>query len=209
MLTGKLSMFIIYSATALLHELGHSYVAAGRGYALNKITLMPFGAVVSGDLDGLAPVDEIKIALAGPILNLLVGMLFVATWWVYPECYAYTDVAAEANFSMALVNFIPAYPLDGGRVLSAVIALSTGRKKAVKICKRVGGIMGFALLGLFVFSLFNTPNPSLLFFALFVAFGNNVKNADYVRALSVPSISRLRQGVPFKKQGIEKARFGA
>ncbi len=204
-LTGRLSIFVIYTATAFLHELGHSYIAAGRGYALNKITLMPFGAVISGDLDALSPIDEIKIALAGPLLNLLVGVFFVALWWIYPECYAYTDIAAEANFSMALVNFIPAYPLDGGRVLSAVIANSTGRKKAISICKKVGGVMGLGLLLLFIFSLFNTPNPSLLFFALFVTFGNRVKNSDYVRALSVPSTARLRRGMPFKKQGLDKS----
>ena len=124
-LTGKFLTFLIYSFCALLHELGHAFIANGSGYKLNKITLMPFGAVVCGDLDNLKAKDEIKIALAGPCLNLLIGILFVALWWIFPETYSFTDIVAEANFSMALINFIPAYPLDGGRVLCAIIALYT------------------------------------------------------------------------------------
>ena len=62
-LTGKIFVFAIYTITAVLHELGHSFVASNAGYRLNKITLMPFGAVVRGDIDGLKFSDEIKIAL--------------------------------------------------------------------------------------------------------------------------------------------------
>ena len=109
-LTGKVFVFIIYTVTAVVHELGHSFAAAGAGYRLNRITLMPFGAVVRGDIDGLKFSDEIKIALAGPLLNLAIGLLFVAIWWIYPESYAFTDIVAEANFSLALVNFLPIFP---------------------------------------------------------------------------------------------------
>ena len=105
-LTGRIFVFVIYTVCAVLHELGHSFVATSAGYRLNKITLMPFGAVVSGNVEGLKFLDEIAIALAGPFLNLAIGVFFVAVWWVYPESYAYTDIVAEANFSMALVNFL-------------------------------------------------------------------------------------------------------
>ena len=72
-LTGKILIFIIYTLSAVVHELGHSFAAAGLGYRLNKITLMPFGAVASGDIDGLKLKDEIKIALAGPLINLAIA----------------------------------------------------------------------------------------------------------------------------------------
>ena len=121
-LTGRIFVFLIYTVTAVLHELGHSFVASNAGYRLNKITLMPFGAVVSGDIEGLSLGDEIKVALAGPFINLAVALLFVASWWIVPETYAFTDVVAEANLTMALVNFIPVFPLDGGRVLSAILS---------------------------------------------------------------------------------------
>ena len=68
-LTGRIFVFLIYTICAVAHEIGHSLVANSIGYKLNKIKLMPFGAVVSGNIDGLKLKDEIKIALAGPLVN--------------------------------------------------------------------------------------------------------------------------------------------
>ena len=77
-LTGRIFIFVICTVSAIIHELGHSFVANNKGYILNKITLMPFGAIVSGDIDGIRPKDELAIAFAGPFINLLVGVFFVA-----------------------------------------------------------------------------------------------------------------------------------
>ena len=120
--TGQIFIFVICTLTAVVHELGHSFVSANLGYRLNKITLMPFGAVVVGSIDGLSFKDQTKIALAGPIINLLISLFFIATWWIYPNLYAYTDVVVYANLSMALVNLLPIYPLDGGRVMFCFFA---------------------------------------------------------------------------------------
>lgn len=205
-LTGRIFVFVIYTVCAVLHELGHSFVAASAGYRLNKITLMPFGAVVKGDIDGLKLIDEIKIALAGPFLNLAVGLFFVALWWLYPEIYAYTDVVAEANFSMALVNFLPAFPLDGGRVLSAFTALKLGKDKSKLICNLTGGIFAVILLSAFIVTIFHTVNPSLLFFALFVAFGTfgKAKENKYVKIFSSLSENRLLRGMPYNRLALSK-----
>lgn len=202
--TGKIFLFLVYTVCAVMHELGHSFVASGAGYKLNKITLMPFGAVVKGDIDGLKLVDQIKIALAGPLLNLAVGLFFVALWWVFPECYAYTDVVAQANFSMALVNFLPVFPLDGGRVLCSLLALKLGSDKGFLVSKIIGGIFAVALFLLFVLTLFFTPNPSLLFFSLFVLFGafGKARENKYVCAYNAVSQKRLNRGVPIKRQAV-------
>ncbi len=187
-----------------MHELGHSFVANGAGYKLDKVTLMPFGAVVSGDIEGLKLKDEIKIALSGPFLNLAVGLFFVAVWWIYPESYAFTDVVAEANFSMAVTNFLPIFPLDGGRVLYAILALKLNRDKADVICKIIGGVFSLALLGLFVATLVFTPNFSILFFALFVLFGafGKAKDNKYVKLFSSVSESALKRGLPVLVQAV-------
>lgn len=205
-LTGRIFVFIIYTLSAVAHELGHSLVAANAGYKLNKITLMPFGAVVSGDIDGLKLSDEIKIALAGPLTSLAIGLFFVATWWLFPETYAFTDVVAQANFSMAAINFLPIFPLDGGRVLSATLCKSLGKKRADKICKTIGLIFSFGLIVLFIFSLFHTVNISLLFFALFVIFGSfgKAKENKYIRLYSSLSAQSLKRGMPFKKHALHK-----
>ena len=83
MAIGKTLIFVVYTLSALLHEIGHSIVAGNLGYTLNKITLMPFGAVVRGDIEGLRCVDQIKIAIAGPLLNLAIAFFFIATWWIW------------------------------------------------------------------------------------------------------------------------------
>lgn len=206
-LTGRLIIFVVYTLSAVVHELGHAFSACKVGYRLNKITLMPFGAVVSGDECDFRPIDEIKIALAGPFMNLAVGMFFVALWWVFPELYAYTDVAAEANFALAFINFIPAYPLDGGRVLCASLSMVLGRKKAFIICKILGVLLSSSLFGLFVFSCFVGVNLTLLFFSLFVISGVfiNDKENVYVRISTFFSIEKMKKGVPFKKQGVDKS----
>ena len=206
-LTGRIFIFIIYTVCALSHELGHSFAAANAGYKLNRITLMPFGAVVSGDLDGLKCADELKIALAGPFLNLAIGLFFVSLWWLSPEIYAYTDIAAQANFTLALINFIPVYPLDGGRVAYAFLSLRLKRETAGKICRIAGVIFAVALFALFIISLFFTFNLSFLFFSLFVLFGALDKNKEnrYIRLYSSLTDEKLKKGVNYKKTGIDKS----
>lgn len=202
--TGQIFVFIIYTVVAVLHELGHSFVAAGAGYRLKKITLMPFGAVVSGKLDGMKLKDEIKIALAGPFINLAVGLLFVASWWIYPESYAFTDIAAEANFSMAIVNLLPIFPLDGGRILSASLSLLAGDDKAFFICRIIGVVFALLLTALFIISAFNQINLSLMFFAAFVLFGalSRHKENKYVKLYTAPEEDGLLRGMPYKKQAL-------
>lgn len=204
--TGRIFVFIICTLTALIHETGHSIAAGSCGYRLNKIVLMPFGAVAKGDIDGLKPADEIKIALAGPLVNLALGLFFVAFWWIFPESYAFTDVAAEANFSMALVNFIPAYPLDGGRILYAIISEKTGAVKAFLICKALGGALGLMLFVLFIVSCFNTVNVSLCFFAAFVVFGAFSRDSGnaYVKAYTAVSNEKLMRGMRIKRFALYK-----
>ena len=186
-ITGRIFVFLIYTVCALSHELGHSLVAERAGYKLNKITLMPFGAVVTGYVAGLKPADRLKIALAGPMVNLCVALLFVSLWWVFPTVYAYTDTVVVANLCMCVINLIPAYPLDGGRMLYAFLSERFSEKRAGKICRATGISLALVLLVLFTFSAFNTVNFSLLFFALFVLVGafNTDKENRYVKIRSV------------------------
>ena len=205
-LTGRIFVFLTYALTAALHETGHSVAAGKAGYKLNRITLTPFGAVAQGNVDGLKFYDELIIAAAGPLLNLATGLFFVALWWVFPETYAFTDVAAEANFSLAFVNLIPAYPLDGGRILSALLAMKTGKERAIKICKITGAVFAAALFAGFIYTAFSAPNASLLIFAVFVFAGAVGRGGDnkYIRIYSTLSAEKLRRGVPIKRQAVSK-----
>ena len=98
--TGKVFSFISYTLCACIHELGHSLVAEKLGYRLKNVTLMPYGALVSGDMSGMSLAEECLVVVAGPLVNFLLGMLILGVWWVFPETYPYLELAAEANFAL-------------------------------------------------------------------------------------------------------------
>lgn len=185
-LIGKVFSFLAFTLVALIHELGHSVVAGNLGYRLNRIVLMPYGATISGEQELFSYADEIKIALAGPVVNLLTAIIFVAVWWFTPDTYPYTELAVFASFSIAIINLLPCFPLDGGRILLATLSVFLERKTAVKIVKCCGILVSFCLLGLFIYSCFTYVNLSLLFFSLFMLLGNIFVSKDniYVRIFS-------------------------
>ncbi len=206
-ITGQIFIFVICTVTAIIHEMGHSFVASNLGYRLNKITLMPFGAVVAGNTEGLKFIDEIKIALAGPIINIAVSLFFVAIWWIYPEFYAYSDIIVSANLSMALINLLPIFPLDGGRIIFCFLADKFGYDKSFAINKVLGGAFALFLLGLFVFgAIKGLLNFSLLFFSLFVSFGTFSREREnkYVKIFSVLSKDNLQRGMIVRRIAVDK-----
>ena len=143
-LMGKITLLSSYVIAVVLHELAHAEIATRRGFRLNKLKLTPFGASVSGNLNATTPKDETVIALAGPIVSAVIYFFTVASWWIAPETYYYTQNFAEANLSLALFNLLPVYPLDGGRILYATIRKST--KKPYKTVKVTSIVIAFALL---------------------------------------------------------------
>lgn len=168
---GKVFSFLICTLVALTHELGHYFASSKLGYKLNKITLMPYGAIIKGDAVNLKYVDECKIALAGPLINLLTALIFTALWWFIPDTYAYTDLVVFTSVTLAVINLIPCYPLDGGRFLLATLSLFITRKKAKRAVNIISFIFACLLFALFIYSLFTTPNITILFFSLFMFFG--------------------------------------
>ena len=194
--TGRVFSFIVFTLVACIHELGHSLAAGNLGYKLNRVVLMPYGAVISGEQQLFSYADEIKIALAGPIINLLTAFLFAATWWFVPETYPYTDLAAFASLSIATINLLPCYPLDGGRVILAFLSERFTRKTALRVVRILGITLSAALFGLFIYSIFVGINLSLLFFASFILFGNVFvkKDVDYVRIFSGMDMRAVKKG---------------
>ena len=188
--TGGLFLFLAAFLAALEHECAHAIVARRYGYTLDKIVLMPYGAVVKGDLSGIGRRAELAVLLAGPLCNLATGFFFVALWWLYPECYPYTELAAQVSFSLFFVNLLPAYPLDGGRLVCLLFA-PLGKRKA----RIAGMVCSFAvilgILGYFIATCFSSPNYAALLFCLFLccSFGGG----RYGRV--VFSAGRLRHGV--------------
>lgn len=205
--TGELFLFLLSALVAIQHECAHAFASAKLGYKLNKIILMPFGAIIDGDLHGITLKDEIFVAVCGPLCNLLTAAFFVALWWLVPTMYAFTDTACYSSLAIALVNLLPAYPLDGGRVLRCILTrhflrktpkTTIAEKKAEKICRAVTLFFSFLFLLFFVLLCAQkTVNVTLLAFGIFLAvgaFGNRDKDAVYGK-MDLSCKDALKRGV--------------
>jgi Zn-dependent protease len=171
----------------VLHELGHALMARYFGIRTRDITLYPIGGVARLDRISERPHEELCIALAGPAVNvliaalltpLLVGAVFARVPFGDPEDLSladgplallatYTLWVWVSNIFLVVFNMIPAFPMDGGRVLRAVLAGWLGRLRATEIAGRLGLVVAalLALLAVFYFH-----NPFLVLISLFVAF---------------------------------------
>ncbi len=204
---GELFLFLLSALVAIQHECAHAFAAAKLGYRLNKIVLMPFGAVIDGDLSGISLKDEIFVAACGPLCNLCTALFFLAAWWLAPTMYAFTDTAYLSSMTIALVNLLPAYPLDGGRILRCLLAkhfLKTdpNERNAERKAENVGKFVTIFLVGIsailfFLQCVYDVPNFSLLAFAAFLTiglFGTSEKNAVYGK-MNISVKNFLKKGV--------------
>ena len=215
---GQLPFFLMSVIVAVEHELAHAISASKLGYRLNKIVLMPYGAVIDGDLKEISLKDELSVALAGPFCNLMTAGAFAALWWFYPTAYAYTDTACFLSLSIALVNLLPAYPLDGGRVLKCILTawiLNVGKDKkshgidnaektAEKICRAVAFLMAVFLCFAFFWLLFcGTRNYTLFIFALFLGAGSFPTKQDAVYSkVNFSNLSALSHGLEIRRVAV-------
>ncbi|MBO5102477.1 MAG: M50 family metallopeptidase [Clostridia bacterium] len=161
-------LLISYLLTVILHEFAHAFVANKLGYKLNQINLMPHGASLSGDNRFFSARDEILVAIAGPLLNLILAVLGCAFWWLFPTTYFYTQQFVYANVITAVINCLPIFPLDGGRVLLAVLSKNGQRTQAIKKVRMLGIILSSLILVGFVITVFFVPNYTMLIFGSFL-----------------------------------------
>lgn len=173
---GGLLLTLMIFASVVLHELGHALTAARFGVNTRSITLLPIGGVAQLERIPDQPRQELVIAIAGPVVTLaVIGVLFLilraAGFPVVPASVHAAPVGAFiaqvmwVNIVLAVFNLLPAFPMDGGRVLRAALAMRMPFARATAIAARIGKVFAllFALVGLFVFS-----NPFLVIIAVFV-----------------------------------------
>ncbi len=165
---GQYFEMLQYFICVLLHEFSHAIMAQNLGYKLDYISLTPYGAELKIKDQIYSEVDEIKIALAGPICNLILLTITLAIWWIFPATYSYLTMFALANFSLFLFNLLPAYPLDGGRVVCGLFSMKYTRNKAVKVVFIFNILFSVLLFALFIWSIFIKPNPTYIFMAWFL-----------------------------------------
>jgi Zn-dependent protease/CBS domain-containing protein len=179
-LTGVLFVIAVF-AMVVLHELGHAVMARRYGVRTRDIILLPIGGVARLERMPREPKQELLIALAGPAVNVAIAVALYAWLMVTGGIPGLADGASIApdflgrgflvrlfavNIWLVLFNLIPAFPMDGGRVLRALLAMRSGDyAAATETAARIGRYFAllFGILGLFVLH-----NPVLVLIALFV-----------------------------------------
>jgi Zn-dependent protease len=166
----------------LVHELAHSLVARSKGIGITSITLMIFGGMATMEEGTPEPRSELPMALVGPIASLVFGIICCAFVFIIPLAVTDPPVAGLLifiagylgilNIILCFFNLIPAFPMDGGRVLRAWLATRMPLHEATRIAANVG--RGFAVLfgivGLVTFS------PFLILIALFIYIGAGMES---------------------------------
>lgn len=155
-------------ACVVLHELGHALMARWFGISTESITLYPIGGVARLHRMSEKPFEEICIALAGPAVNLVLAVLLaplaIATFGPATiqevGVNRFVSELLRANVALLLFNLLPCFPMDGGRVLRALLAWWKGQLRATEIAVRVGLVTAFFIACLAVPA--HSPMPIIL-----------------------------------------------
>lgn len=165
---GQGIFYIVTLLVVILHEYAHFYVAKCKGYKLNQMCLLPFGAQLNLSTTIFNSKDEIQIAIAGPLFNLILATFCIALWWIFPVTYVYTSIFVQANVVIALFNFLPILPLDGSRVALAIFNKFGKRDKCYKLLNIINIVSSIILLLGFLHSAFFEINWTLGIMSLFI-----------------------------------------
>jgi Zn-dependent protease/CBS domain-containing protein len=149
---------LLFFSSIVAHELGHSLVAIRRGVPVKAITLFIFGGVAQMARDPDKPNDEFWIAIAGPIVSFALAAVFgllsgLTSGWYEPVPVA-LGWLATINLLVAIFNLVPGFPLDGGRVLRAVVwKVSGDASKANETAFASGKLVAYGLFGLAIWNM--------------------------------------------------------
>ena len=171
-------LVLIVFACVTLHELTHSLMAKRFGIKVRDITLLPIGGVASMDKMPDSPKQEFIISIAGPMMNIVLATIlfsiFYATLWI-PRPILLNPIDGNTwehtfalvpwiNVALAAFNLLPAFPMDGGRLLRSILASKMDYRRATKIAVNIGHV--FAII--FAYIGFVNRHPLLILIAIFI-----------------------------------------
>ena len=181
----------------VLHEFGHALVARRYGIQTADITLLPIGGVARLERMPEKPDEELRVALAGPAVNLIIAAVLAVVLYATGSLQGLTSLTQTSgsllqrllpvNLFLALFNLIPAFPMDGGRVARALLAKRMEYTQATQVAATLGQVIAFifGLIGLF-------SNPFLVFIALFIYMGA-------AQEASMVQVKSALEGIPVSK----------
>lgn len=201
----------VFFLSLLLHELAHSLTARRYGMEVASITLFMFGGVSLIKEDSRRPGQEFLIAVVGPLTSLLLGLGFIAVFFLLRSSpAAVVDLIGWLGFiniALAIFNMLPGFPLDGGRVLRAAIwRLSGSEYRATRWAARAGQLLGGAMVAAGAAGLFFSFGPlesgfsaiwlAVIGFMLLSQAGQGIKAADLERDLAALRVGELMLAPP-------------
>jgi stage IV sporulation protein FB len=146
-------LVLVVFICVVLHELGHSLQARRFGIRVRDIVLLPIGGMARAERIPEKPWQEIAIAISGPLVNFILAGLLIVVMWVRAEPLDFEDgfmtTLILINLVLGTFNLVPAFPMDGGRILRGLLATQLSYVKATRVAKDVGQTIAlvFAVLG--------------------------------------------------------------
>ncbi len=179
---GAMSFVSVIWGTVFLHEIGHCWMARRVGWKCNAIGIWLLGGVAEIGLNPFEPKKELKVALAGPAVNVLLFFLFWPLLLVFQKgaMHELTLWFLQFNVLLVLFNMIPALPMDGGRVLRSWLTMWNGDTVlSTCFCKNLAYVLA-VFMAAFAFY-----NPFMILIALFIIFAatheyNHIARVDYI-----------------------------
>jgi Zn-dependent protease len=173
---------LLFFVSILLHELGHAVVARRHGLSTRSITLFIFGGVAQLEKDPKNGRAEFWMAAAGPLVSLTLAGLFYACAalpFVGPSTAVVARYLALINLILAVFNLVPAFPMDGGRLLRGALWGSLGKARATRIASGAGTFFAFFLIFAGVFSLIRGDSLGGVWYILIGWFIKDASVASY------------------------------
>jgi Zn-dependent protease/predicted transcriptional regulator len=193
---------VLFFVAIILHELSHAAVAKARGLPVRSITLFALGGVAQIEKDAADAKTEFWMAIVGPIASVIIGVLCLLLAWALgwaPWGAPTTPAVAMLmwlgviNIALAIFNLIPGYPLDGGRVLRAIIWWSTGDvTRSTRIASVVGQFVAFTFIVFGIFRVFVGAGFGGLWIAFIGWFLLDAARASYGQIVLTESLRGLR-----------------
>lgn len=201
-----IAVSLLLFASVLAHELSHSWMAMQRGIPVTSITLFIFGGVAQIADEPERPASELLIAIMGPLMSLALAAVFGAAWlWLrildladwLPAFLAplilLTGILAQANGALALFNLAPGFPLDGGRVLRAILwGIWRDIRRATRWATRAGEAIALALIALGGWQFLNESSGAGMWYVFIGLFLWNAAGEGYRQTLLRETLRRVR-----------------
>jgi len=195
---GALGLFV----SVLLHELGHAVIARRHGVEMRGITLFIFGGVAEMVEEPPNAMAETLVAVAGPIVSVVLSIVFLVTWLGgallgFAEPIVKTAMILWfVNTAIVVFNLIPAFPLDGGRILRGLLwHWKDNLRWATRITSTIGGAFGLVLIAFAILNLFGGNIIGAIWFGLLGLFLRNAAQMSYQQLL----VRRALEGEPVRR----------